>query len=80
MSDGYCFTCHGTGGSIERQDPVGDGIGSESFLNACPSCLGDGKCPLCGQPVDAEYYCANEECPWNPDSLSEPYEPEEGWD
>lgn len=70
--DNYCLTCMGKGGSIERQDPVGDGIGYETFLNPCPDCLGAGRCPWCGQPIDKEYNCANEACLWTPDQIDAP--------
>ena len=70
--DQWCLTCRGKGGSIERQDPVGDGHGYETFLNPCPDCLGAGKCPWCGQPVDKEYNCANEDCCWTSDQIDAP--------
>lgn len=68
----YCHTCNGKGGAIERQDPVGDGIGFETFLNACPDCLGQGRCPWCGGPIDAEYYCQSESCSFGPENIDEP--------
>ena len=75
--DGYCMACHGRGGKISTQDPVGDGVGSETLFDPCPSCLGDGKCPLCGGPVDAEYSCSTEGCAWVPDMVYEPDEPDD---
>lgn len=67
--DNWCMTCRGKGGSIERQDPVGDGVGYETFLNVCPDCLGSGRCPWCGCEVDKEYNCANATCLWTPDQI-----------
>ena len=69
--DGYCMACHGRGGKVSTQDPVGDGVGSETLFDPCPSCLGDGKCPLCGGAVDAEYNCAAEGCAWVPEMVYE---------
>src|SRR6266540_5489531 len=68
----WCRSCRGKGGSIERQDPVGDGVGFETFLNLCPDCLGAGKCPWCGGAVDAEYYCLSEHCLFEPDQIDAP--------
>lgn len=81
-SDGgadWCHTCNGKGGSIERQDPVGDGVGFEVFANYCPDCLGAGKCPWCGHPVDAEYYCLSPHCPWTPDDFDAPGSCDDDW-
>jgi len=71
-SPDWCHSCDGKGGSIERQDPVGDGVGFETFLNACPDCLGAGKCPWCGSAVDAEYYCQSKHCSFGPENIDEP--------
>ena len=69
--DGYCMTCHGRGGKVSTQDPVGDGVGSETLFDPCPACLGDGKCPLCAGPVDGMYACGNEGCVWEPELVYE---------
>ncbi len=71
-TDGYCFTCHGRGGSLERQDPVGDGVGFETLFSPCPDCLGIFKCPLCGGAVNENYQCANDDCSWYPEKVYEP--------
>jgi len=76
---GECPKCFGRGGTIERQDPVGDGVGFETFLNACPGCLGQGRCPRCGMPVDALYYCDAEDCDWNPETVNDPHDADD-WD
>ena len=78
--DGYCFACHGRGGVVSSQDPVGDGVGYEVLFNPCPSCLGSGVCPLCGGPVDAEYCCGAEGCCWTPEMVYElPDDPYDDW-
>jgi hypothetical protein len=70
--DQWCMTCRGKGGSIERQDPVGDGVGFETFFNPCPDCLGAGRCPWCGGAVDEEYYCLSEHCSFEPGDIDAP--------
>ncbi len=42
-----CQTCNGRGGNTSTQDPVGDGGGFETLFDACPDCIGAGKCPGC---------------------------------
>ena len=78
--DGYCMACHGRGGRISTQDPVGDGVGSETLFDPCPACLGDGKCPWCAWEVDQEGCCPNEACEWAPDLIAEPYDDYDYWD
>ena len=77
--DPFCSACNGRGGDIERQDPVGDGIGFEELFYPCSECLEQGRCPWCAGAVDKEYRCLNEDCGWTTGQLYEPdYEPEWG--
>jgi hypothetical protein len=49
-----CPTCNGRGGELEH-DSDGDGVWAMqvTYLNECPACLGDDKCPGCMQPIEA---------------------------
>lgn len=73
--DGWCLTCRGRGGSIERQDPVGDGVGFETFAKLCPDCLGAGRCPWCAGEVDDAYRCMADDCGWYPEKMDDPDDP-----
>ena len=78
----YCRKCGGTGVvvSYESHEFWGAHV-SERVEDVCPSCVGDGKCPLCGAEIPEELYEMPNKprcpvCGWEDGKADQPVAPE----
>lgn len=89
--DSECLTCDGRGGELSY-DSDGDGAWAMTFttFNACPDCIGAGKCPGCGADMTSSQHtaaerdiesftCSIDACSWHYDADRFSHYDEDAW-